>query len=248
MRRCREVASRRTGDDQVLLDGDHLLRDALDAGVTIDAVVTDGRAPSAIVHAAAAAGAAIYHATAPVMSAISPVTTPSGVVAIGRWRPAPLADLFAAAGLVIGLVDVQDPGNVGAVVRAADAFGSAGVAALGQSADPAGWKALRGAMGSAFRVVVARGEVDEAFAAARRGGVAIAATVAAGGSPIDTVDLARPLLVLLGHEGAGLDAATTARADERWTIPMSAGVNSLNVAVAAGLIAYLARPPQEHAP
>ena len=90
------------------------------------------------------------------MDAVSPVKTPSGVVALaqrpqsrtGRCMPGPRA-------LVVAAVDVQDPGNLGAIIRVAEAAGATGFAAAGGSANPFGWKALRGSMGSALRLPIA---------------------------------------------------------------------------------------------
>lgn len=229
----------------MLLEGAHLVREALEARVPIEAVLTDGRLPE-LTAALERAQISVVMATAGVVDAASPARTPSGVVALARWRPASISDVLAARGLVLALVDVQDPGNLGAVIRAADAFGAAGVLALGDSADPAGWKALRGAMGSAFRMPVARGSLAEALALARSSGHGnparpVLATVASGGRPLQHVDLAAGPLVLLGREGSGLPADVIAGADACVTIPMRASVNSLNVSVAAAVIAYEAR-------
>ena len=240
VRRFRQAA-RRTSDDAVLLDGEHLLADALDAGVPIEVVLTDGRG-AAVAARARKAGAAVHDASATVLEAASPVRTPSGVVAIARWQPAAIeAVLQDTSGLVIGVCGVQDPGNVGSVIRAADALGASGVLVLDDSAHPAGWKALRGSMGSAFRVPIAVGGAEDAIGSARRRGLRIVATVADAGEAVETIDLSRPSLVLLGREGSGLADDVVARADARVTIPMRPRANSLNVAAAAAVILYEAR-------
>ena len=191
---------------------------------------------------ARASGATVHEATPSVIEAASPVRTSSGIVAIAEWHTAEVVAAFAPApAMTIGLVDVQDPGNVGAVVRSADALGGSGVLALDRTAHPGGWKALRGSMGSAFRLPVARGGGADAMAAARRSGLRVIATVADRATPLASVDFSLPTLLLLGNEGAGLDAAMTAGADERVTVPMRAGVDSLNVAVTAALVLYEAR-------
>ncbi len=146
-----------------------------------------------------------------------------------------------APALVIGLVDVQDPGNAGSVIRSADALGATGVAMLGATADPAGWRALRGAMGSTFRLPVARGKTAELLHEARRTRVAVAAAAATHGEAVETADLRSPIVILLGNEGAGLDDIVASQADVKLTIPMREGVDSLNVAVTAALILYEAR-------
>ena len=105
-----------------------------------------------------------------VLAAMSPVQHPSGVVAIARARPADVRVVMATVTdlpLVLVLAGLQDPGNVGAIVRAAAAFGASGVVAIEGSANPFSWKALRGAMGGTFRLpIAARGSLSEVVASA----------------------------------------------------------------------------------
>ena len=240
VRRFRDAARRRD-DDVVLLDGEHLIHEAIAARLRIDVLLADD-AHTSIAGRARAAGAAVYRATRPVLEAASPVKTPSGVVALARWRPDPIERAIGAdAALAIGVVDVQDPGNLGGVVRATAALGGTGVLALDASADPGGWRALRGAMGSTFRVPVARGASHDAIQVARASGLRIAAATAGAGEAVARADLRQPLLVLLGNEGSGLPATIESQADVRLKVPMDRGVESLNVAVTAGIILFEAR-------
>jgi TrmH family RNA methyltransferase len=141
--------------------------------------------------------------------------------------------------LVLVLAGLQDPGNVGAIVRAAAAFGASGVVAIEGTANPFGWKALRGAMGGTFRLpIAARGSLPDVVAAAREVGVRLVAAVPRGGTPLPELDLRAPTAIVLGGEGAGLSAAVTAAVDETVSVPMQALVDSLNVAIAAALILY----------
>src|SRR4051812_29435230 len=135
----------------LLLDGVHLLQDALAAGVAIEHAAIDlgvvERADiSRLVSALRAAGVELVTATAPVMGALSPVRTPAGIVAIARRPERDIADFYkfdrAAAPFVVIANDIQDPGNLGAIVRVAEAGGASGVLATGKSADPFSWKAL----------------------------------------------------------------------------------------------------------
>jgi TrmH family RNA methyltransferase len=138
-------------------------------------------------------------------------------------------------------VDVQDPGNLGAIVRVAEAAGATAVLAAGASADPFGWKALRGSMGSAFRLPLARRiTLEAALDRARAGRCQIVASVLSG-TPLHAVDLSGPTCLFVGSEGRGLPAAVTSAADVRLAIPMERPVESLNVAVAAAVILYEAR-------
>jgi RNA methyltransferase, TrmH family len=246
VRRFRQIA--RGGDpDVVLIDGEHLLAEALACGVPIEIVLTDGRAPG-VVGRARAAGATVHEAAAAVIEAASPVRTPTGVVALAHWQPAALAGVLARPdGPVLGLVGVQDPGNVGSAIRAADALGAGAVVALDGTADPRGWKTMRGAMGSTFRVPVARGQAPEAIDQAKRSGLTVVASVAAGGTPLEQAGLSMPVLLLVGSEGAGLPPEIVSMADQRVTVPMRSGVDSLNVAVTAALLLFEARRQRQSA-
>ncbi len=141
---------------------------------------------------------------------------------------------------------MQDPGNVGAIVRVAEAGGASGVVCAGACADPFGWKALRGSMGSALRLpILVHRDTREAIDEARRHGCRIVATVPRGGRPLFDADLRGPIAVLIGGEGPGLAASQLEDADERMTIPMQPPVESLNAAVTAALIVYEARRQRE---
>jgi RNA methyltransferase, TrmH family len=226
----------------VLLDGEHVVTEAIGSGVTVEVLLIADDGASAIARRAETAGATVYRCPPAVLEAASPVHTSSGVVAIASWEPAAASALFARTpALILGLVGVQDPGNAGSTIRSADALGATGLAALDGTADPAGWRALRGAMGSTFHLPIARGPSAEILQHARRAGVAVAATVASGGQPADTVDLRVPWLVLLGNEGGGLTKDLVSQADMTLSVPMRPGVESLNVAVTAALVLYEAR-------
>jgi TrmH family RNA methyltransferase len=232
----------------ILLDGAHLVADAIAATVTFQlAAVTPASRERddvrALTDALERAGVEVITVSASVMDAVSPVKTPSGIVALAE-RPVAEADRLydSPAALVVSAIDVQDPGNLGAIVRVAEAAGATGLVAAGESANPFSWKALRGSMGSALRLPIASEiSADDAVAEARRHGCHIIATVPRAGRSLFDVDLTGPLHVLIGGEGQGLAASLTDAADERVTIPMQAPVESLNAAVTAALIVYEAR-------
>jgi TrmH family RNA methyltransferase len=225
----------------VLLDGPHLVTDALAAGVPIDTVLSDARSWT-LAERARASGAVAYEAAASVLDAASPVRTPTGIVALARWTPATFDRAFAGqAACIVALAGVQDPGNAGAAIRAADALGATGVLALEGTADPASWKCLRGAMGSTFRIPVAVGSIDDALAAARGRKLIVVASVAGEGTAVDRVDLTAPAVLFLGSEGAGLPDRVVAAADLRVAIPMKPGVDSLNVATTTAILLFEAR-------
>ena len=175
-----------------------------------------------------------------VLDAMSPVQTPSGAVAIARRPSSDLDRVFARAPqLILLLHDVQDPGNVGAIVRAAEGCGATGIVCSERTADPFSWKALRGSMGSSLRVPLAtRQPLPSAIAVARENGLRVFATDARGGTPLPECNLRVPAAIVLGGEGGGLPASVIESADERLTIPMQPPVESLNVAIAAALVIY----------
>lgn len=242
----RDLSARRRNDtSEILLDGEHLLREALGSGLRIrhvavlDALVD--RLPTASLLAELArAGAEVVSVSAPVMRALSPVQTPSGLVAIAERSPDDLDRLLSPPPpLVLVAVDVQDPGNLGAIVRAAEAAGATGVTTCGASADPFGWKALRGSMGSALRLPLAPGsDCAGRLTHLQAHGLRIVASIPRGGQAPASVDLTGPLALVIGGEGQGLTRLILDHADQTVTLPMKPPVESLNVAVAAALLAY----------
>jgi TrmH family RNA methyltransferase len=131
---------------------------------------------------------------------------------------------------------LQDPGNLGTLVRSAEAFGATGMILLPGTVSLWNAKTLRASSGSAFRLPVMVMPADDAFSALREAGVQIFAAVARDGA--GEVDLRGPSALLLGNEGAGLPGAWIARADALVTIPCPGAVESLNAAVAGSVLLY----------
>jgi TrmH family RNA methyltransferase len=239
------AAARGEAAGLLLLDGAHLVAGALAAAFSLEhaAVVStalDREDIRTLTAELERTGVELSVATPPVMAALSPVRSSSAIVALAR-RPAPdAARLFAGPmPLVIIAGDVQDPGNLGAIVRAAEAGSATSVIAAGACADPFGWKALRGSSGSALRLPIGvADDVAAAIALARRLGCHVIAMVPRGGRSLYEIDLRVAAAVLVGGEGSGLDPAVVEQADERMTIPMREPVESLNAAVAAAVVVY----------
>ncbi len=240
VRYFREVAQGRVAG-AMLLDGEHLIEEALTSGVALDVVAFGERlATSNLAHRLEGGITKAVIVSSTVLDAISPVQSPSGAVAIARRPQAILEDVFAASPqLILMLHELQDPGNVGAIVRAAEACGATGIVCSERTADPFGWKALRGSMGSAFRVPLAvKQPLTDALALTRGTGLRVFATVAQGGTPLPACNLREAAAILLGGEGGGLPSSLIEEADERLSIPMLPPVESLNVSVAAALVMY----------
>ena len=240
------------GDPQergrMLLDGLHLVQEARAAGVAVQTAAFATRALNApdgearrLATTLANIGCRVVQVSDAVMDAMSPVSTPSGIVALATRPKHDLEELLGSAELLIVVVDVQDPGNLGAIVRVAEAGGAAGVIVCGASADPYGWKALRGAMGSGFRLPVVReGRAEDLVARLKGAGVRVLAAAQRQGGFYER-SLTGPCAILLGGEGPGLSAELIAAADGVVSVPMQAPVESLNVAVSAAVIIYEAR-------
>jgi TrmH family RNA methyltransferase len=134
---------------------------------------------------------------------------------------------------------VQNPGNLGGLLRTAEAAGATGALLAAGTADPFSWKALRGSMGSAFRLPLRAGlSTEEALDAALARGLAVFATAAGGERRYDEADLRGPTALVVGSEGRGLSPAALRRAAARLRVPRAFPVESLNVGVAAALVLF----------
>jgi len=187
-----------------------------------------------------AAGVDVVETSPDTLRSIASRENPQGIVAIARQRWEELRDLPAAAGLCwLALDAVQDPGNLGTILRTSAAVGGAGAILLGPSTDPYHSSAVRASMGALFRQRLVRATFGELAAWSRRGGASlVGATVDAATSYRDA-HYAFPLVLLMGSEREGLSAAQAAACDLTVSIPMApGGVDSLNLAVATGVILY----------
>jgi len=234
---------------RLLLDGAHLVREAQAAALPFESVViaqshldreTEERA---LAQTLERAGVDVVSAGDQVFAAVSPVRTPSGIVAIAHRDATTMHVILTQAQLfVVVVVDVQDPGNLGALMRISEAGGVTGMIVAGDSANPFSWKAVRGSMGSALRLPVARSvSVDVAMEDIRKTNTKVIAAMPRDGRDPDAVDWSGQVALVLGGEGPGLTAQIVAAADERVTIPMKSPVESLNVAASAAILIYAAR-------
>lgn len=168
---------------------------------------------------------------------------PSGLAAIVRAQLAGLGEVKVLPGSVfVALHEIGNPGNLGTIIRTADAAGVAGVVLIGATADPFDPVAVKATMGALFSVPVAHTvTAEEFFAWAAGRGITVAAASARGTGTFWQSELSMPLAILLGSEGHGLPASLLSLADLRLRIPMVGTAESLNLAVAAGILMYEAR-------
>ena len=250
VRAFRDLAKTPSPDGtRLLLDGVHLVRDAANAGLIFEAVAVaasrdDGRSEEGrAAHALRDQHVDVVTVGDNAFAAMSPVRAPSGIAAIARRAAVTSATICSEPdAFVVAAVDVQDPGNLGALIRSAEAGGATGVIVCGDSASPFSWKSVRGSMGSLLRLPVTTeanaGAVMETMRAASG---RIVATAPRDGKAPEEVNWRGRVLLMLGGEGPGLDERLAADADDRVTIPMAHPVESLNVAVAAAVLVYEAR-------
>lgn len=242
-RRFRQLKERGS-DDLCLLEGPKIVEEALAAGIAIVEVVASPRAESLdrlarLLDVLSKRDIPLVRMDASLVASLSEAESSQGVVALAR-RPEFGEDrLYEGTPLIVVGVGLQDPGNLGGLLRTAEAAGASGAYLTEGSADPLSWKALRGSMGSAFRLPHLRGvAASELLERLRRRRVAVVATSAAGGAPFTDVDWRRPTALLLGNEGAGLSDTLLRQADSVVSIPLAGRVESLNVGVAAGLLLF----------
>jgi TrmH family RNA methyltransferase len=244
VKRFRALRDRGAEEGLCVLEGVKLTEEALAAGlVVVEAGVASRllHTPrgAALVERLSAAGVSVREMSDEVLASVSDVEQDQGIVAIARRRAFPEDALLAGrTPLVLVAAGIQNPGNVGALLRTAEAAGATG-AYLAGCADAWSWKALRGAMGSTFRLPhLPTDGALAALARLRARGVRIYATASTRALPHDQADLRGPTAIVLGNEGAGLDKELARAADATLSIPMMGRAESLNVAVAAGVLLF----------
>jgi TrmH family RNA methyltransferase len=253
-RRLRLLADRRhrRREGVFVVEGIQPVWQAVAAGAEIETLVVapdlltrsaGGARAAAMVAEQAASGIPVTRMTGELFARLSGRDGPSGLAAIVRGRPAALAGLPVAAGsLFVALHEISNPGNLGTIIRTANAAGAAGVVLLGASTDPFDPAAVKASMGALFGVPVAH-EPDMAAFFGWAAGAGVAVVTASGRAAASFWDTRypRPAAFLLGAEGPGLPADVLARGDRQVRIPMVGTAESLNLAVAAGLLLYEAQ-------
>jgi len=174
-----------------------------------------------------------------VFASAAATETPQGVAALVQFKDFDLDDLLRAPRpLVVVLAGVQDPGNLGTVVRSAEAFGASGVLLAEKTVSRFNPKAVRASAGSIFRLPMVTGKLADAVAQLREHGLRLVATSPHQGTPADQADLSGALALFLGSEGGGLPREAISRMDEVLAIPHSPRVESLNAGIAASILLY----------
>ena len=255
-RRLLDSPRRRREAMGFVVDGARLIRDAIEAGMVPEVLFVETgrlRAPADqpgaahrmvedLVEQVQARGGRVVWCGPRVVAALSAAEHPQGVVAVMRFGPGGPPRWPASATLLVLGDGLQDPGNVGTLVRSACGAGADGVVLSSDSADPYGPKALRASAGAVFRLPVRRLEGDDSLAEEarrlRQSGWRVMALAAHEGLSYDAADLTGRVAVAVGAEAHGLRAAVRAACDGALTVPLACGLESLNAAVAAAVVLF----------
>ncbi|HWA59053.1 MAG TPA: RNA methyltransferase [Gemmatimonadales bacterium] len=226
-----------------LAEGVRLLEEALAAGVPVRGAATSPSLEgtprgSALKARLERAGVPLESVDDDELTRLAGTEHPQGIVAVIEPRHWVLDDIPVTERAVVLVLDgVQDPGNVGALARTALGLGATGLVALPGTADLYNPKALRGSMGALFRLPSVQSPLEPFVAWARGAGLALW-TSAMSGTPVQDAARQGPLALLVGNEGAGVRPELAAVATRSVAVPLRHGVESLNVAVAAGILLY----------
>ncbi|MEM8550980.1 MAG: RNA methyltransferase [Pseudomonadota bacterium] len=229
-----------------LAEGQKLVRDAMGVGWVPHMIVAlepsgDDDPAAQLAAKVRAAGADVVFANASVMEKLARRDNPQTVIGVFEQRFADLAAM--GSGTIVALEAPRDPGNVGTIVRTADAAGASGVILVGASADPFGVEAVRATMGSIFHVPIARTDEQRFVAFAKKFRGRIVGTHLSGTSDYRTLSPDEPQMLVMGTEQAGLTDGLAAACDRLIRIPMAGAADSLNLAVATGIALYELRRP-----
>jgi len=245
----------RTDDGNCAIEGLRIAEEAIRSGLRFRAIFFKESAQNMAERLLPQIGANVDTLLLPdkLFDATVPTDTPQGVAALVRLKEFSLADVLERlqVGPIIVLAGLQDPGNLGTILRSAEAFGSAGVVLGEGTVSPFNSKVIRASAGSIFRlpVVIAKaaGGLEELTTKLRAQSVRLIATSSHKGTPLDQANLTAASAVFVGSEGSGLPRAVLAQADELVAIPHTQQVESLNAGVAGSIVLYEAARQRRNA-
>ncbi len=223
------------------IEGPNLLEEALRAGLRIATVFVAQGSERLLDALPLPPDTDVLLLPGELLSSALVTETPQPIAALiepPRWDWPDLLNQNQKKPLILVLAGIQDPGNLGTILRSAEAFGASGVVSLPGTVSAWNPKAVRASAGSVFRIPLLPASADECFKRLRKSGAKILATTVRDAQPANLVDLAVPIAMLIGNEGNGLPQDLADRADATITIPCPGPVESLNAAVAAAVLLY----------
>jgi TrmH family RNA methyltransferase len=224
------------------IEGIRMVEEAIRSGLRFRAVFFSESAETRAERLLPQIGAHVETVVLPdkLFASVVPSEGPQGVAALVRYRQTSLEDALErlAVGPLVAVAGLQDPGNLGTILRSGEAFGAA-AALLGEgTVSPFNPKVVRGSAGSLFRLPVVRVKLAEVLPRLRARGVRLVATSSHKGAPLPQADLTGSVAVFIGGEGAGVPRDLLAKIDQIVAIPHAPQVESLNAGVAASIVLY----------
>jgi RNA methyltransferase, TrmH family len=231
-----------TPQGECAIEGVKLLEEALRSGMDLDTIFfSEAARPLAekLLPQISARAETLVLPNA-LFQSIVPSDTPQGVAALVKLRCFSTAELLDRAndGPLVVAAGLQDPGNLGTILRSAEAFGAAGVFLTEGTVSPYNSKVLRGSAGSIFRMPFLQIPSTELIALLRARGVRLIATSSHQGTPLPQISWTLPLAIFIGNEGAGLPRELMREMNETLVIPQATQVESLNAGIAASIVLY----------
>ncbi len=241
VKRLRQLVERRAvraREHAFVVEGPTSVGDALDAGVELECLFVPPGTSEPVVARASAGGVPVYDLAPGVLERVAGTVTPQPVLAVARAVDVELEQL-AGVSLVVVCVDIRDPGNLGTVLRSAEASGVGAVICCDGSVDVYNPKCVRASAGSLFHTrVVAGGEPVKVLGTLGGWGLRRLGTRPHDGEPYYRVDMTVPTALVLGNEANGLPAPAAGALDGWVTIPMAGRSESLNVGMAAAVLCF----------
>lgn len=249
-----------TGD--CAIEGLRILEEAIRSGLRFSAVFFRESAQDRAERLLPQIGAQVETLLLPdkLFDSVVPSESPQGVAALVRFKELSLDGVMERmqVGPIVTLAGLQDPGNLGTILRSAEAFGSAGLVLGEGTVSPFNSKVIRASAGSVFRLPIVHGQVprhgklgtvklEEVSEKLRAQGVRLIATSSHKGTPLDQADLKGKTAIFFGNEGSGLPRDVMAKMDDSIVIPHTAQVESLNAGVAASIVLFEAARQRKNA-
>lgn len=231
-----------TSDGYCAIEGLRILEEAIRSSLRFRAVFFSEAAVARAERLLSQLGAQVETLLLPdkLFASVVPSEAPQGVAALVRWKDFTLEEVLAKApaGPLLAIAGVQDPGNLGTILRSAEAFGAGGVVLGEGTVSPFNPKVVRASAGSVFRLPLARAKLSDAIDRMKALGVRLVATASHKGTPLDQAKLSGAIAIFIGSEGAGVGRDVIKAMDEVVAIPQAPQVDSLNAGVAASIVFY----------
>ena len=231
-----------TAEGYLAVEGVRMIEEAIRSGLRFQAVLFSDAGAAHATRLLPQIGNQVEVLLLPDEVFLSAVSTesPQGVAALVKLRPHKFEDLLESGSdpLLVGVAGLQDPGNLGTIIRSAEAFGARAVLLGEKTVSHFNSKTVRGSAGSLFREPLIRVKLGESIALLKQQGVRVLATSAHKGKPLQQANFTGAAMIVVGNEGAGVPPEILSMADELVTIPHSPRVESLNAGIAASILLY----------